>query len=199
MGLRTGILLMAAATIILLESGCVVVCREREPSSWPQPVSAAGTRQYDGDYGNWSVDPKTGRASDDGEQLFDFITGEAHSHGSQGARVEIRSAPDGSALQVRLLDQQGSEIDSTILRRGVDFGWLGGALSPRGPLAGTHGRSSSMGAEVQQQAARLFTSSSSDLLGRQTESGGGLIFYFVPFVNSTRDWMRWPRLSALKN
>ena len=192
--MKIGILLTTGTVLFLAASGCVGVKHERAPQSWPKPISAYDVKQFDGVFSNRSVDPKTGQPGDRSAQLFDFLTGRGHSLGMLGSEVEIHSASDGSLLHVRLLDEQELEIASADLQRGTDFELLRGFLILHGPFSGTRAASTSLGTGIGHQSSQLYVSSTSDLLGLQSDSGVGLLFYFVPFVGDSKDCMLWPKI-----
>ena len=192
--MKIGILLTTGTVLFLAASGCVGVKHERAPQSWPKPISASEVKQFDGIFSNRSIDPKTGQPGDQSAQLFDFLTGRGHSLGKLGWEVEIRSTSDGSLLHVRLLDEQELEIASADLQRGADFELSRGFLSLHGPSSGTHATSTNLGTGIRHQSFQLYISSTSDLLGRQSDSAAGLLFYFVPVATDTKDCMLWPKI-----
>jgi hypothetical protein len=93
------------------------------------------------------------------------------------------------------LDGHGSEIAATDLHRGSDFDLSGDALTLYGPFSGYHDSSGNLGAGVGHRLARLYVSSTHDLLGTQSETNVALLFYFVPSVLGGQDWILWPRLA----
>ena len=192
--MKTGILLTTGTVLILAASGCVGVKHAHAPQSWPKPISANDLKQFDGAFGNRSVDPNTGRPGDQSAQLFDFLTGRGHSLGMLGSKVEIHSASDGSLLHIRLLDEQELEIASADLQRGADFELSKGFLSLHGPFSGTRSASTSLGTGIGHQSSQLYVSSTSDLLGLQSDSSVGLLFYFVPVATDTKYCMLWPKI-----
>ena len=181
---------------MLTTSGCVAIRHERPAGSWPEPTFATELKQFEGVFGNRSVDRATGQPGERSAQLFDFLTGQGHSHGRWGVVVEIRYAVEGGTLHVRLLDEKGVEIDSASLRPGTDFEMEKGFLSLFGPFSGTHSRSGNLGAGLGRQSSRLYVSSSDGLLGQRFESGAGILFYFVPYVGGSKSWMLWPKLAS---
>jgi len=187
---------LAVTIIVLATSGCVAVRRERRAESWPEPTSAADVMQFDGTFSNRSVNRATGHPSDRTAQLFDFLTGQGHSHGERGVQVQIRFSREDGVLQVRLLDEHGVVIDSARLQPGSNFEFFGRFLSLYGPFSGTHARSTNMGAGMERQTSRIYLASGEGLFGQQSECGAGLLFYFVPFVGSSKSWMLWPKLAA---
>jgi len=193
---KTTIHILGVAVVLFATSGCVAVRHERRAESWPEPTTAADVEQFEGMFSNRSVDRATGQPGDRSVQLFDFLTGQGHSHGRRGVAVEIRRAAEEAVLHVRLLDEKGLEIDSASLRRSRDFELTEGSLSLFGPFSGTHSRSGNLGGGVERQSSRLYVSSSEGLLGRRSESGAGFLFYFVPYLGGSRSWMLWPKLAS---
>lgn len=194
--MKTTIHILGVATALFTASGCVAVRHERRAESWPEPTTAADLKQFEGMFSNRSVDRATGKPGDRSAQLFDFLTGQGHSHGRRGVAVEIRHGAEEAVLHVRLLDEKGMEIDSASLRRSTDFELTEGSLRLFGPFSGTHSRSGNLGAGVERQSSRLYVSSSDGFLGQSSESGAGLLFYFVPYVGGSKTWMFWPKLPS---
>lgn len=185
---------IAGMTVALFVScGCIAVRHQPPADSWPQPQTISDTKQFEGMFSNRSVDRSTGQPGERTAQLFDFLTGRGHSHGKRGVSVEMRCAEEGAMLFVRLFDDKGLEIDSARLQRGTDFEFEDGSLRLFGPFSGTHSRSGNLGAGVERQSSRLYVASSQGLLGRSSESGAGLLFYFVPYVGGSKAWMFWPK------
>ncbi|HXR49206.1 MAG TPA: hypothetical protein VN784_17370 [Candidatus Limnocylindrales bacterium] len=189
------VLLITVVMTLLAGNGCVNFNDESEPPSWPKPVSATDTTQFDGIFKNQNVNATTYRSGIPITDLFDFISGRRTANGMRGSQVEIRTSKDGSALDVRLLDGQGSEIAATNLHRGSDFDLSSGALALYGPFSGNHGSSGNLGTGVEHHSARLYVSSTHDLLGTQSSSNVGLLFYCVPMAMGGKDWILWPRVS----
>lgn len=181
---------------LLATTGCIVIGNKSAAKSWPEPASAPDLKSFDGMFHNRSVDRTTGKPSEQGSQLFDFLTGRSHWRVRQGARVEVRSSEDGASLFIRLLDEKGAEMDSATLRRNVDFKFEDGSLRLLGPFSGTHPVSGNLGTGVQHESAWLHISSQNGFLGRRSESGVGFMFYFVPFASNSRSWMFWPKLAT---
>ena len=191
--MRNTILLTTAVVMFMATSGCVIVNRQHAPQSWPTPISASDLKQFDGIFRNRSIDLKTGKPDDQSLQLFDFLTGRGHSHGRLGTEVEIRSTSDGSLLHVRLLDEREWEIDSADLHRRADFELSNGFLNLHGSFSGTRAESTNLGTGIGHHSSQLYVSSTSDLLGRRSDSGAALLFYFVPLVSNSKDCMLWPK------
>ena len=181
---------------LLVSSGCIAVRRQPPAELWHEPQAASDTKQFEGVFSNRSIDRSTGKPGERTAQLFDFLTGQGHSHGKRGVTVEMRCADNGVILVVRLLDDKGLEIDSASLRRGTEFEFEDGSLRLFGPFSGTHSRSGNLGAGVERQSSHLYVSSSDGFLGRSSESGAGLLFYFVPYVGGSKTWMFWPKLAS---
>jgi hypothetical protein len=179
---------------LLAGNGCVHFNDESEPLSWPKPISVTETKQFDGVFKNQNVNATAFRSGIPVTDLYDFITGRRTTDGMRGSQVEIRASKDGSSLDVRLLDGQGSEIAATDLHRGSDFVLSGSAMALYGPFSGNHGSSGNLGAGVEHHSAELYVSSTHDLLGTQSSSNVGLLFYFVPSVLGGKDWILWPRI-----
>lgn len=190
------ILLLPVVLTMLAVNGCVYYNDTKEPASWPKPVSAADSKQFDGFYTNQNEKVTNYRSGVPVTDLFDFITGRRTTNGVRGTQVEIRAAKDGSALHLSLLDGHGLEIAATDLHRGSDFDLSGDALALYGPFSGYHWRNGNLGAGVEHHKARLFVSSTHDLLGTQSETNFALLFYFVPSVLGGQDWILWPRLAS---
>ncbi len=181
---------------LLATTGCIVIGNKSAAKSWPEPTSVSYLKSFDGLFHNRSVDRTTGKPGERGSQLFDFLTGRSHWRTRLGTAVEVRSLEDGASLSIRLLDEKGVEMDSVTLRRDVNFKLEDGSLRLLGPSSGTRPVSGNLGTGMQHESARLYVSSQNGFLGRRSESGAGFMFYFVPFVSSTRDWMFWPKLST---
>jgi hypothetical protein len=190
------ILLLPVVMTLLVGNGCVHFNRESEPSSWPKPVSATDTKQFEGVFENQNVKATNYRSGVPITDLFDFITGRRTANGMQGNQVEIRTSKDGSALQIRLLDEQGLEIAATVLHRSTDFDLSSRNLVLYGPFSGYHGSSGNLGAGVEHHSANLYVSATHDLLGSQSTSNVALLFYFVPSVLGGEDWILWPRSAS---
>jgi hypothetical protein len=190
---KTRVLLIIAALTILAGTGCIHL--KRIPGSWPKPIAATEVKQFEGVFSNLSIDSKTGQIGDRSSQLFDFLTGKGHSNGKQGTQVQIISSPDGTVLDIHLLNQEKSEIDSATLKRGNDFDYSEGSLILYGPFSGLRGISGNLGNGVQHQLFRLYLSATHDLIGKQTEKGAGFLFYTVPVTGMTKTWMLWPKIT----
>lgn len=190
------ILILPLMMTMLAVNGCVFCNDTREPVSWPKPVSDLDPKHFDGVYINQNVKVTKYRSGVPVTDLFDFITGRRTTNGVCGSRVEICAAKDGSALHVRLLDGHGLELAATDLHRGSDFDRSSRALTLYGPFSGYHGSSGNLGAGVGHRMARLYVSSTHDLLGTQSETSVALLFYFVPSVLGGQDWMIWSRLDV---
>jgi hypothetical protein len=188
------ILLILVVMTLLAGNGCVYFADESEPPSWPKPISATNTTQFEGAFKNQNANVTTYRSGVPVAGLFDFITGRRATNGARGSQVEIRATRDGSALVVRLLDGQGFEIAVADLHRGSDFDLSGGALAVYGPFSGYHGSSGNLGAGVAHHIAKLYISSTHNLLGTQSARNAGLLFYFVPTTIGGKDWILWPRI-----
>lgn len=186
------VLLLPVVMALLTGNGCVHFNDKSEPSSWPKPISAMDTKQFDGIFKNQNVNATDYRSGIPITDLFDFITGRRTANGMRGSQVEIRASKDGNALAVGLLDGQGSEIAATDLHRGLDFDLSSGALVVYGPFAGDHVSSGNLGAGVERHSAKLYVSSTHDLLGTQSSSNVGLLFYCVPMAMGGKDWILWP-------
>jgi hypothetical protein len=183
------------ALVALLASGCVYVGSDaHSDSSWPKPVAVKDFRQFEGVYRNDSLQAKRDKDWAPAE-LFDFLTGEGHSHGDSGKRVELRSAPDGSLLRVRLLDQENREIDSAILPRGTAFVFTNGALVLYGPFSGRRSDTSNFGPYTQHERDKLRMASTGGLLGHESEYEVGLLFDVIPEASRSGSSMFWPKLA----
>lgn len=193
-GVTEWILLIPVVMALLAGNGCVHFNDESEPPSWPKPISATDTKQFDGVFTNQNVNATAYRSGVPITDLYDFITGRRTADGMRGRQVEIRASKDGSALVVRLLDGKGLEIAATDLHRGSDFDLSSGALTLYGPFSGYHWRHGNLGAGLEHHSARLYVSATHDLLGTQSETNVALLFYFVPSVLGGKDWILWPRL-----
>jgi hypothetical protein len=178
---------------LLAGNGCVHFNDESEPPSWPKPISATDTKQFDGVFTNQNVNATNYRSGIPVTDLFDFITGRRTVNGMRGSQVEIRASEAGNALHIRLLDGQGLEIAATDLHRGADFDLSSGSLTLYGPFSCYHGRYGNLGAGVEHDSAKLYVSSTDDLLGTQSGTDVALLFYFVPSVLGGQDWILWPR------
>jgi hypothetical protein len=188
------VLLVPVAIALLAGNGCIHFNDESEPSSWPKPISATDTKQFNGVFKNQNVNVTAYRSGIPVTDLFDFINGRRTTDGMRGSQVEIRASKDGRELDVRLLNEQGLEIAATDLHLGSDFDLSSGTLALYGPFSGNHGSSGNLGAGVEHHGARLYVSSTHDLLGTQSSCNVGLLFYFVPSVIGGKDWILWPRL-----
>lgn len=187
------VLLIPVAMTLLAGNGCVHFNDKSEPPSWPKPIFATDTKQFDGVFKNQNVNATAYRSGVPVTDLFDFMTGRRTANSMRGTQVEIRASEDGGALDVRLLDGQGLEIAATDLRRGSDFDLSSGALAIYGPFSGYHRSSGNLGTGVEHHRAKLYVSSTRDLLGTQSSSNVGLLFYFVPMAMGGQDWILWPR------
>src|SRR5271155_1061221 len=174
------LLLIPVVMTLLRGNGCFHFNDESEPSSWPKPISATDTKQFDGVFTNQNVKATYYRSGHPITDLFDFITGRRTVNGMRGSQVEIRASEDGNALHVRLLNGQGLELAATDLHRGSDFDLSSGALALYGPFSGYHGSHGNLGAGVEHDSAKLYVSPSHDLLGTQCGPDVALLFYFVP-------------------
>jgi hypothetical protein len=190
------ILALPVVMTMLEVNGCVHYTDASEPAPWPKPFAANDLQQFDGFYTNQNVKVTNYRSGVPVPDLFDFITGRRTTNGIEGRQVEIRAAKDGSALHLRLLDGHGLELVSTDLHRGSDLDLSGDALALYGPFSGYHGSSGNLGAGVGHRVAGLYVSSNHELLGKQSETNLGLLFYFVPSLLGGQDWILWPRLTG---
>ncbi len=189
------VLLVPVVMTLLVGNGCVHFNDESEPSSWPKPISATDTKQFEGIFKNQNANATAYRSGAPITDLFDFIHGRRTTNGMRGTQVEIRASKDGSTLDVRLLDGKGSEIDATDLHRGSDFDLSSGALTLYGPFSGYHSSSGNLGAGVEHHSAKLYVSSTRDLLGIQSSRNAGLLFYFVPMAMGGKDWILWAKVN----
>ena len=123
------------------------------------------------------------------------MTGEGHSHGNSGKRVELRSAPDGRSLRARLLDQENREIDSATLPRGTAFAFTNGALVLYGPFSGRRSGTSNFGPYTRHQRDNLRMASTGGLLGHESEYQAGLMFDAIPEASASGSSMFWPKLA----
>jgi hypothetical protein len=180
----------------LAGTGCVHFNDASEPSAWPKPASVADTKQFEGDFTNQNLKATNYRSGVPVPDLYDFITGRMSTNGMRGSRVGIRASEDGSVLHLRLLDGQGVEIAATDLHRSSDFDLSSGKLILYGPFSGNHGAQGNLGVGVQHHNANLYVTPTHDLLGTQSETSVGLLFYFVPSVLGGTDWILWPSGSA---
>lgn len=188
------VLLIALVMASVAGNGCVHFNDESEPPSWPKPVSATDLKQFEGVFKNQNANATTYRSGIPITDLFDFVTSRRTTNGIRGNQVEISASKDGKALAVRLLDGQGLEIAATDLHRGSDFDLSSGVLILYGPFSAAHGSSGNLGAGVEYHSAGLYVSSNHDLIGTQSSSNVGLLFYFVPMVMGGEDWIIWPRV-----
>jgi hypothetical protein len=179
------------ALALVAASGCIATHNEDRPASWPEPGKAADVKEFEGVFSNRSVDRATGQPGNDTAQLFDFLTGQGHSHGERGVNVEIRSDTNQAVLRLRLLDNHGVEIDSADLHVGTDCQLINGFLELLGPFSGTHSHAGNLGSHIENQSFRLYLSSER-LLGRQSEHATGLLFYLFPYAGGGKVWMFWP-------
>ena len=187
---------MPVVMLLIAGSGCVHFNDTSEPASWPKPVSAADTKQFDGVYANQNIKVTNYRSGVPVTDLYDFIAGRRNGNGSRGSQVEIRASDDGSALHVRLLDGQGVEIAAIDLHGGSDFHFSNGNLTLYGPFSGNHGTQGNLGVGVQHHSAQLYVTSTHDLLGTQSETSVGFLFDFVPSVIGGTDWILWPKMTG---
>jgi len=181
--------------LALLTSGCLIVECAPSHSSWPKPVAAKDLRQFEGVYRNHSLEARSDTDLERGIQLFDFLTGQGHSHGDNGTRVELHFALDGSSLRVRLFDRQDREIDSATLQRGAAFAFANGALIPNGPFSGLRDNSGNFGPNVQYEKDKLRLASTGGLLGRERQDEFGLLCDVIPVASTTGSSMFWPRIN----
>jgi hypothetical protein len=130
------VLLIPVVMALLAGNGCVHFNDASEPPSWPKPMSATDTKQFDGVFKNQNVNATAYRSGVPVTDLYDFIAGRRTTDEMRGSQVEIRASKDGSALVVRLLDGKGLEIAATDLHRGSDFDLSNGTLTLYGPFSG---------------------------------------------------------------
>jgi hypothetical protein len=187
--------LVVITLLALLTSGCVLVDHEHPHRSWPKAVQTDDLRQFEGVYRNHSLDAKTGEASEHGSELFDFITGPGHAHGSQGKRVELRLSQEGDLLSAGLFDEDNRQIDSAKLWRGKNFALSDGALLVYDPFSGWHGRSGNLGSCEQYYRFNLRRASGGGILGHTSEAEVSHLFYLIPVVETSGEWMFWPKIS----
>lgn len=185
----------AGTLLALLASGCLIVERAPSHSSWPKPVAAKDLQQFEGVYRNHSLEASCDKHLEGGTQLFDFLTGQGHSHGTNGERVEVRSAQDGSSLCVRLFDQENRQIESATLQRGTAFAFSDGALVLYGPLSGLRNNSGNFGPNAQYQRDKLSLASTGGLLGHERQDEVGLLFDVIPVASTSGKSMFWPKLA----
>lgn len=152
-------------------------------------------RQFDGVFGNRSLDPKTGVTNSLSANLFEFLTHRSSRGGGRGTEVEIRSSGGGSTLDISLFDQIHEKLDAAELRLGTDFEIEEGGLNFLGASFGSHTEASNLAGYWETRSARLFLAPTGDLLGRLRERSAGLFFYLIPFVGSAAEWSLWPKLA----
>jgi hypothetical protein len=183
----------AAFLALLSGAGCL---RTNKNALWTEPIANPRVIDFQGLYSNWSVDPTASQASGPGAALFDFVTNRGHEHGRRGTSAELRVSDDGSLLHVRLLDQGGAEIDKADLRRAVDFALAHDHLDIKGPFVGWHHEASNLAAYVEKRTSQLYVSRNGDLLGKNSSSGAGFLFHFIPSGGKTVEWVLWRKLST---
>jgi hypothetical protein len=189
-------LLFSVGTLLaLFTTGCLVIECEPSHSSWPKPVAAKDFRQFEGVYRNHSLQAGSDKDLERGAKLFDFLTGEGHSHGDSGKRVELHFAPDGSSMRVRLFDQQDCEIDSATLPRGTAFAFSDGALVLYGPFSGWRGHSGNFGPYAQYQRDKLRLASTGGLLGKECKDEIALLCDVIPVASTSGSSLFWPKLA----
>jgi len=186
---------LAAISVLLATIGCVVVRHQGGAKDWPNPKSANTVEEFEGAYSNRSVKRSAGPSTDETAQLFDFLTGQDHSYRKAGSQVEIRFDSGSKRMVVRLLDDQGLEIDVTGLFQGQDFDLSKGSMKFYGPSRCAQTESTFLGPEVVRHTSRLYISSTNCLLGKESAIGAGLLFHLVPIVAATNGWKLWPKLA----
>ncbi len=183
----------ASALLTLMTSGCLIIEGTPSHSSWPKPISAKDLRQFEGFYRNHSLEARSDMDWEHGSQLFDFLTGQGHSHGDSGIRVELHFVTDGSSLRVRLFDRQDREIDAATLQRGTAYVFSNGALVLYGPFSGLRDNSGNFGPNVQYQRDKLKIASTGGLLGYERQDEFGLCCDLIPVASTRGSSMFWPR------
>lgn len=187
-------IVILSGLLSLLNAGCLSGENFPPPDSWPKPVIAASVPQFEGVFLNHSLDSETGKAAENGNELFVFLLGPTHASADAGGRVEIRASDGGQELQLRLLDEQGHQIDSATLRRGIDFSFADGRLAVRGPSSGWRSLNSNFGPGLTVQRDELYLTARGDLLAATSEKSVALAMMFVPSASTTKYWMLWPKL-----
>jgi hypothetical protein len=187
-------IIILAGILPLLNAGCVSSENHPPPESWPKPVAAKNVEQFEGVFLNHSFDSETGKAAENGNELFVFLLGPTHASADAGGRVEIRASDGGQQLQLQLLDKQGHQIDSGTLRRGIDFDFADGQLVVRGPSSGWRSLNSNFGPGLTLESDELYVTSRGDLLASTSENSAALAMMFIPSASTTKYWMFWPKL-----
>lgn len=189
------LLFLFTALAAFLSSGCVYIGSEQHSDpAWPKAIAAKYSRQYEGIYQNDSLLAKRDKNLAP-HRLFDFLTGEYHAHDKTDQSVEIRFAPDGSILRIRLLDRENRELDSATLVGGKTVALSNGVLHLYGPFSGRHSETSNFGPYTQYQRDKLRLASTGGLLGHASDHEMGLIGYIIPEAMMTRSSMYWPKLA----
>lgn len=196
LGLRPAhrFVIFLATTLALFTAGCVSSQRYPRHDSWPKPVTAKSLEQFGGVFQNREVDSQTGEAARNGNRLFVYLLGPTHASANRGERVEIRADDGGQQLKVRLLDEQGGQIDSGILHRGIDFEFADGRIIVIGPYSGLRSLNNNFGPGLTLQRDRLYLAESGDLLASYSENSVILWVMLIPGVLTKKWWMFWPKL-----
>jgi hypothetical protein len=108
-------IIILAGILPLLNAGCVSIGNYSPSDSWPKPVAAKNLEQFEGVFLNHSFDSETGKAAENGNELFVFLLGPAHAGADEGQRVEIHADDGGQQLELRLLDKRGHQSDELYL------------------------------------------------------------------------------------
>ena len=172
---------MIAGVVALAGASCIST--QAPDPRWPKERPLKAMSQLNGVYRN---------ESDDGRSLYDLLNGNLGTSNAKGRAVELRVAPDEKSVALRLRDGRGKVIESCLLRSGDDFILDDKRLSVKVPssigLTGT----TNLGAFAGSGSVTVSPSESGGLLGHQSESGIGLLFYMVPFAGADEERYYWP-------
>jgi hypothetical protein len=180
--------------LTLFTAGCASSHRSLPHDSWSKPVKAKAL-EFEGVYRNHSLDSQTGKAAENGNELVVFLLGPTHASSGAGERLEIRAAKNGQQLKLRLLNEQGSQIDSGTLQRGSDFDFADGRLIVHGPDSGLRSLNSNFGPGLTVRRYRLHLTASGDLLASNSQSSAMLGMILIPGASTMEFWMFWPKLA----
>jgi hypothetical protein len=69
-------------------------------------------------------------------------------------------------------------------------------LDIKTPFTGWHSEASNLAPYVEKRTVQLFVSGKGDLLGKNSSSGAGFLFYFIPAGGKTVEWTLWRKLAS---
>ena len=172
-----------AAALLLALGGASCVSKQAADPPWAAGRPLTHLSQLDGVYRN--EDEASSR------DLYSFLDGRFGQSDPRADRVRLRASPDGRALEARLEDRHGKLLEKRHLMSGEDFVSRDGLLSLKIPAGVGLTGATNLGVFAGDAVVTLGKAESGGLLGRQSEVGGGLLFFLIPIAGSGEEHFLW--------